>query len=180
MKAILGTALLSAGLFTACAPLGTKSKFNAAVPLNGITNVALTISSVELPQGVTAQQADSAFVKEVATQLAAATGWRVTYVGEANAVLQKATTLLQEGNYQALAHAELQLRSYGVMRKAPRFNAWTRMQIFKIPEKQLLGESHFNTLMGKSYGVHPELPTAILDGVTGLMPPWQKRTHPTQ
>ncbi|WBO83055.1 hypothetical protein [Hymenobacter yonginensis] len=163
-----------------CAALGSKSNFNASVPITGITDVALTTSSVSLPTGVSAQQADSVFVKELATKLATATGWRVTYIGEAEAVLKNANEFFQNSRYQAIVHAELMLKSYGTLRGTPRYNAWTRLQIFKIPEKQLIGESHFNTLIGKSYALHPELTLAIQDGTTGLVAPWQKRTHPTQ
>jgi hypothetical protein len=49
------------------------------------------------------------------------------------------------------------------------------MQIFALPTKTRLGESYFNTLMGNSYMVHPNLQVAITDGVVGMVRPWQKK-----
>jgi hypothetical protein len=179
MKSFLVLGFL-APILSGCAAFGTKTKFNAEAPISTIRHVAFTTSRVALPAGVTAQQADSVFVEEVAAKLAVATGWKVTYIGEADAVISHADELLSNNSYQAIVHAELLLKSYGVLRGIPRYNAWTRMQIFKFPEKQLIGESHFNTLMGKTYSLHPELSVAIRDGVDGLITPWQKRVQSPQ
>jgi hypothetical protein len=162
---------------SSCAMLGTKASFGEPNSAVSITRVALTTTRVILPAGVSAQQADSVFVKKLIVKLSAATGWQIQYVGEVEAYLTKGLASMDGQHYQAVVHAELMLKDYGMMQKAHRYNAWTRMQIFGVPGKQYIGESRFNTLMGKSYMVHPELNVAIEDGVNGLVEPWLKKSQ---
>jgi hypothetical protein len=68
-------------LLGSCATVATKSEFPSNPPVTLIRQVALSITgSAEQIQAK--RQADSLFAKELATQLSAATGWQVHYVGK--------------------------------------------------------------------------------------------------
>ncbi|MBF9142231.1 hypothetical protein [Hymenobacter properus] len=171
--------LFCLGLLSGCAAFGTKTRFADAGTLPAITRVALVTTKVDMPPGFAGQEADSLFVKALAKELQATTGWQVQYLGDVNtfmANMDNANNAALNGDkFQAVVHAELMLKFYGMIGNTPRFNSWTRMQIINLPNKTLLGESHFNTLMGNSYMAHPILPVAVADGVTGMVRPWQKR-----
>jgi len=76
--------------------------------------------------------------------------------------------------YQALVHAEIELRPWGTYGTEESFNSWARMQVISLPDKSLIGESFHNTLMGNSYWHHPALSVAIADGAAGIVGPWRK------
>ncbi|WP_310393571.1 hypothetical protein [Hymenobacter sp.] len=84
MRAFLLLSLFLSG----CTILATKSKFAGKPSVAPGTLVALTTTRVSVPTGRgiehdTLFAADSLFAKKLTVQLAAATGWRVIYVGEA-------------------------------------------------------------------------------------------------
>lgn len=163
-------------LLSGCAALGTKATFGDAPTAAGIHCVALVTTKIASPMmGLDARQTDSVFVKQFAAKLATATGWQVQYMGDVEAYLKNEVPPLTAQQCQAVVHAELLLKDYGMMRKAHRYNAWARMQVFTVPGKQYVGESRFNTLTGKSYAIHPELGVAIEDAVNGVVKPWAER-----
>ena len=171
--------LLCLSVLSGCAAFGTKTVFNTPDVLPAIKRVALVTSKVGLPAGVVIKEVDTLFVKDLTKQLAAATGWQVQYLGEVEAFMagmgDANNPLLNGVQYQAVVHAELGLAYYGIMGNVPRFNSTTRMQIIQLPSEKLLGENHFNTLMGNSYMAHPVLDVAVADGVAGMLRPWQKK-----
>jgi hypothetical protein len=174
MKCILLLALF----LGSCATIATKSKFPSSRPTNSIKQVALSItgSSEQMPEK---RRADSLFAQELASQLAAVTGWQVRYVGKKNELSKAYPSpeifLQKNSQYQAIIQSGISIVSYGTKRGQPRYEAWVQMGMWQATESPFLGQSQFNTLVGTSYGFHPNLENAVKNSVAGLVLPWKKQ-----
>ncbi|WP_310393572.1 hypothetical protein [Hymenobacter sp.] len=73
--------------------------------------------------------------------------------------------------YQLFVHAQLDAVQYGIQEGERHYEVWTKMCVWKFPENKWLGESRFNTLMGKPYNYHPTIEEAVGYSVVGLLLP---------
>ena len=172
MKPLLLMLLLA---LSGCAAFGTRSNLTAEVAPGAVRQVALVITRQATNHAPYNKTIDSLFIKEIITQLSAS-GAAVAFVGGAEELLADEAAFRRLGQrYDAVLHAEINLKGDGRFSYNSGCNSWVRMQAFRISEKKLLGESYFNTLMGKSYWVSPDLYDSIHDGVAGALRPWLKR-----
>lgn len=168
--------VLSLNTLSACATLGTKSNLSAAVQPNTFQYVGLTITKQHSPDAQFNQRVDSLLVREFRMQLALIPEVRVAFLGDADALLSQPAGLQgASAIYSALVHVEITLSYNGALAHENGYNSWVRLQAFKLPEKQLLGDSYFNTQMGKVYTSKPTLEQSVHDGVVGALRPWLQK-----
>ena len=169
---------LTLSIFVAgCAALGTKANLTAKVESDSFRKVALVITKQKTSNPSIDRRVDSLLVKEVLSQLSGLKPTpQVAFIGDADELL--GNTELRNNlltSYNTLLHVEIALSYNGALGRDNGYNSWVRMQAFKIPEKQSLGDTRFNTQMGKTYTKRPTLQESVHDGVIGAFGPWAKK-----